>query len=261
MQFLENLEQRFGRYGVSNVTLYLVAAQVLGFFLASAKPESLSMFYLLGQNVFEGEVWRLITFLAIPVDRNPIFFVFAVYLYYQYGTALEGFWGTFRYNLFLVIAFAATLLAAAVFPTLALPSYHVYLLIFLAFAYLNPDFTLYLIVIPVKIKWLAIFAWIGVLVGFLTGSVGTQITSGIVLLNFGLFFGEQLVTDFRYLLKRKPSVRETKKRVSGYVEKCVSCGVTDSDDEEMDFRYCDECDPVACYCESHVDEHKHRLAN
>src|SRR5438093_1084394 len=114
MRILSKLERKLGPYSVPNLTLALIICQVVMYLIAQAqlqgqpqgaKPEILEKAELVPRLVLQGEVWRVITFLAVPPLTNPIFAVFGWYLFYLMGTALEVYWGIFRYNIFLLIGY------------------------------------------------------------------------------------------------------------------------------------------------------------
>ncbi len=149
---LIKLEREFGRYAVARTTEGLILLQVITYVLTYARPEIVQSLYLIPAFVLQGEVWRLFTFLAVPPVTNPIFAFFFWYIFYMMGTALEGHWGTFRYNIYVLIGFIATV--ALSFLTPASPATNAFLQgsVYLAFAFLYPDFQLYLFfILPVKI--------------------------------------------------------------------------------------------------------------
>ena len=84
---------------------------------------------------------------------NRIFAFFAWYLFYLMGNALEGHWGAFRYNLFLLIGYLVTVAVAFLYPYAAATNIFIGGSVFLAFAYLYPDFQLYIFfIIPVRLN-------------------------------------------------------------------------------------------------------------
>src|ERR1039458_1082074 len=73
----------------------------------------------------------------------------------------EDYWGVFRFNFFLFIGWALTVGAAFLTPAEPATNLFVAGSVFLAFAYLNPDFELVLFfILPVKVKWLALLTWV-----------------------------------------------------------------------------------------------------
>ena len=255
MNLLDKLEKRFHRFSIPNLTYILIAGQVLLFSLDKLKIIPLEYFVLIGSKVMEGEVWRLATFLFIPIPQNIIFAVFVWYLYFLYGSALESSWGTFKYNVYIFISYFLTLGISFIMPGVPLTNAYLYLTVFFAFAYLYPDFTLYIFfILPVKIKWLAIVLGALYLLTLITGDWTTRFLILVSLANFILFFGKDI------LLRIKQGKRKMEFDIKNIKDEkkpfhvCYTCGANDIDNPDMHFRYCDDCNDK-CYCENHINTH------
>ncbi len=257
---LNKLERSFGRYEVPRTTEGLIVLQVLTYVLTYARPEILQTIYLIPAYVLQGEVWRLFTFLAVPPVTNPIFAFFFWYIFYMMGTALEGHWGIFRYNIYLLIGYFATI--GFSFLTPWAPSTNAFLQgsVYLAFAFLYPDFQLYLFfIIPVKIKWLAMLTWAGYLFIIIFGSWSSRLLVIASIMNFLLFFGQDIVERIR--TGRRKMEYQAKQFGSAskqdYFHRCTVCGITDVTNPDMDFRYCTQCYGTCGYCTEHLRNHSH----
>ena len=254
------LERHFGRFAIRNLTLYLVGGQAIFFFVGSAQPEVLEELVLIPQKVIEGEWWRLFVFLFMPPTMSLIFLFFALYLLYLFGNALENEWGTFRYNLYVLIAYVATIATVWVDPTRAATNVYITGSIFLAFAFLFPDFVLYLFfILPVKVKWLALLTWLMYGWSFITAN--NWLTRLLVLAavsNFLLFFGRELVDMARRSGRRMKQQSVQLVDQGKPFHRCAACGKTDKSDPEMHFRYCPKCTGSPGYCSDHIFDHEHR---
>jgi len=257
---LNKLERQFGRYEVPRTTEALIVLQVLTYVLTYARPEIVQSLYLIPDLVMAGEVWRLVTFLAVPPVTNPFFAFFFFYLFYMMGTALEGHWGTFRYNIYLLIGYLATI--AFSFLTPSTPATNAFLQgsVYLAFAYLYPDFQLYLLfIIPVKIKWLAMFTWAGYLFVLIFGNWSSRFLVLASIVNFLLFFGRDIANTIR--TGRQRMEFQAKKfgtpPKEDFFHRCTVCGITDKTNPDMDFRYCTQCFGTCGYCSEHLKTHTH----
>src|SRR5579871_5150903 len=113
---LNKLERVFGRFAVANISLYLVAGQVLMFTFAWFDKISIEPFLLIPAYVLHGQWWRVLTFLLVPPPVSVIFIAFSWWIFYLMGSALEDYWGVFRYNLFLFMGWALTVGAAFLTP-------------------------------------------------------------------------------------------------------------------------------------------------
>ena len=258
MSLLDRMERRVGRFGVPYVTVHLIVGQVACFILGSARPELLERVNLVAGKVLEGEVWRLFTFLLIPPGLNLFWAFFAWYLFYLMGMALEGRWGVFRYNVFLLIAYLATV--ALSFATPSVPCTNAFIggSVFLAFAYLYPDFQLQLFfILPVRIKWLAMLTWIGYGLALIGGSWSIRLSVVASVSNFFLFFGRDVFLGMRSKERRmRTRVAEVAKEGEAF-HSCAACGITDKSHPKAVFRYCTDCKPALGYCAEHIDEHEH----
>jgi hypothetical protein len=258
MNLLDNIEKKYRRYAVHNVTLYLVIGQVLFFVFALSGRFILERVVLVPERVLSGEWWRLFTFLFIPPVISPIFAFFAWYLFYLMGNALEGHWGAFRYNIFLLVGYVITVAVSFIMPLFPATNIFIGGSVFLAFAFLYPDFQLYILfILPIKIKWLALLTWIGYAYEVLFGSWSTRLFVLASISNFLLFFG----SDIAWKMKSGKRVMAVQaKQFSGRKEAfhtCAACGITDLSHPQMEFRYCSECGGLG-YCKDHIANHEHK---
>ncbi len=266
MKFTNRLERSLGRFAVPHITLFIIFLQSLVFVLMRAADahnpghggEFLDRLLLIGHNVYQGEIWRIFTFVMIPPLTNPIFFFFAMYILYLFGTALENHWGTFHYNVFLLVGWLASVAVALALPTL--PATNAYLMesVFLAFAFLYPDFQLLLFFIfPVKVKWLALATWILMFIGFCTGGWLDKLLILAAVANFLLFFHSDLWQRARGGHRRMVVRAKTVRPPEEAFNRCTTCGVTEKSDPKMEFRYCGQCAGTLCYCIEHIHAHPH----
>lgn len=267
MPLLDPLERRFGRFAPTNVTLYLIIGQVFVTLAAMLGLLDLRQFVLVPALVTEGEPWRIFTFLFYPppVNFRSMFSLmllpFAWWIFYLMGNALEHYWGAFRYNAFLFVGFALTIAAAFITPGAPVTNAFIAGSVFLAFAWLNPDFELALFfILPIKIKWLALLTVVGYAYGMVTGAPSTrwQILASVG--NFLLFFGREIFETMRY--RRRTMAVQARRVVEERKgpeprHRCHVCGKTDLTNPEMDFRYCSKCAGDQCYCPDHIFNHEH----
>lgn len=257
---LDRLQRRWGRFAVPNLTALLIAGQVAVFCLTQADPQWYDRLVLVPAKVLQGQWWRLLTVLFMPPLTHLLWAFFFWYMLLMMGRALEVQWGAFRYNVYVLSGYAAT--TAAVFLTPQQPATNGFLYgsIFLAFAHLFPDFELLLFfILPVKVKWLALLAWIGYCWALLTGNVVNDLAVLAAMSNYLLFFGRDIVSRMRSGHRR---MQTTARQVTASAQPfhcCRVCGVTDKSDPQMEFRYCSKCAGTCCYCREHLHQHEHVL--
>lgn len=261
-KLLDRLARRLAWLAIPNLTLLLLASQIACYVLFLARPETLGQLALVPQQVMKGEVWRVLTFLAIPPAINPLCLFFAWYLFFLTGSALEGSWGAFRYNVFLLIGWLATLGAAFAFPDELATNAFLAGSVFLAFAQLYPRFELYIFfIIPVQVRFLALFAWIGYGLTVLSGTWPQRLLVLAAVLNFLLFFTDDILFRIWASHRRMEWQRRQLAARPSTIHRCTVCGLTEQQNPKMDFRYCSKCAGSHEYCQDHLRNHEHVAAN
>jgi membrane protein implicated in regulation of membrane protease activity len=262
MKLLSKLERTLAPYAVPNLTLGLIIVQGMVYFLATSRPAILIQALLVPSLVLQGEVWRLITFVAVPPTTNLLFAFFFWYMFYLMGTALEGYWGALRYNAFLLVGYVATVIASFVASSVApeLSSTNTFLeaSVFLAFATVYPEFVFYIFfVVPVKVKWLAALQVLGYVYLFAIGDWLIRLLLLASIANYLLFFWRDIVGRVRSGQRHMTAQVGRTTKVKQPFHRCTVCGITDLTNPEMDFRYCTQCDGSYGYCTEHVRNHEH----
>lgn len=257
--WLNKLERRLEPVAIPNITLYIVIAQVFVLLTGMLGVLDLRQIVLVPYFVMQGEVWRLFTFVAMPPGFS-ILVAFAIYLFYLYGNALEDYLGVVRYNLFLIVGYALTVGLAFISPMA--PATNLFLggAVFLAFAFLNPDFTLHLFfILPVKIKWLALLTWVYYGFTFITGGATERLGVLAATGNFLIFFGKDVVQRIRtgrHRVKQQAKREKLRQELSGPMHKCSVCERDSDSNPELDFRLRTEGEAEVCYCEEHLPTKK-----
>lgn len=258
MNSLKQLERKLGRFAIHDLTLYLVIGQGLTLMLGMALPGFLSEIYLIPSAVLAGEWWRVFSFIITPPGGNPFLAIFALYLLYFMGRSLEAHWGTFRYNVYLLIGFLMTIAAAFAFPYSAASNVYITGSVFLAFAYLYPEYQIFLFfILPVRIKWLALLTWLLYGYEFLFGGWPARLLILAAISNFLAFFGRDIYYKARYGHRQMKQQASAIRGRDKALHTCTVCGITDKTHRTMDFRYCTKCDPPLCYCMDHLGSHEH----
>jgi len=253
----ERLERRLGRWAVPDLTRILVAGQVLLYAAGYLGVPVFERGAFIPELALAGEWWRFLTFVFIPPLANPIFAFFAWYLFYLMGSALEGHWGALRYDLFLLIGYALTVAAALLAPELPATNVFIGGSVFLAFAFLYPDFELLILfILPVKVKWLALLTWLGYGFQLLAGTWQTRLFVLASAGNFLIFFGRDILWLMRSGHRRMAAVARDVSGKKAAFHRCAACGITDVSHPTMDFRYCPECRGLG-YCRDHIFAHQH----
>lgn len=258
-KLLDWLERRLGRFAIPDVTTGLIVGQVAVFVAVMLRQDaaSLRLLVLAPQAVWQGEVWRVLTVLFVPPPTSPIFILFFWYLFWMFGSALESSWGAFRYNLYLLIGWVASVAVALAVGQPIRDCQFLYYSVFLAFATLVPDFTIRLFfILPIKIKWLALLVWLGYGLTLINGSNGQRLMVAAAVLNYVLFFSPQYVHNLKADARRRSF--QSKAAPRGRMRhECRVCGRNSDDEPRTQFRYCSKCAGQSCYCPDHIQDHEH----
>ena len=286
-KLVNQLERKFGKYAIPNLSLYIVALYVIGYVLVGFAPASLNLPVYLSLNperILHGQVWRLVSWLIIPPTSVSLLVIITLIFYYFVGSNMERTIGTFRYNLFIfsgiilmiIGAFIAYgiyyLLAPELTPAIMQSAssyfnvYYIQQVVFLAFAILYPDVqVLLMFIIPIKVKYM------GIAYGVLLIWEGI---SGLRIANFCVFFaiGSQLLNLLLFYLQLGKLSRFKPKEVKRRTEfqrnarmtpkgvtrhKCAVCGRTEETNPDLEFRFCSKCNGNYEYCQDHLFTHQH----
>lgn len=262
MKLLDKLERKIGRFAIRNLMLYIIVMNVAAFFFIYTAPEMQSKLALWPSLIKQGEIWRLITFVAFPPTFSPIFLAFALYLYYMIGNTLEHQWGSFKFNVYYFLGILGIIASAFISNSVISSAFYLNLSLFLAFARLYPNYTLMIFfVLPVKMKWLAWFNWALFALQLIMGTTAQRAAIIATLINYFIFFGKDIITNTKSASTGYYRKREYQSKMKGlhkdYHHKCTVCGRTELDDKEIEFRYCSKCDGYYEYCMDHLHNHSH----
>lgn len=282
---LNKLERKFGKYAISNLAKYLIYGYGVGYALyflsIILKVNLLSYISLDPYKILHGQIWRLVTWIIYPPEIS-IWAIFLLLIFLSFGNTLERTWGTFRFNFYIILGILFTIIGAFIlygayfvagytgkYPDYVLSShigdyfqtYYVYLTIFFACAVEYPDIQmLMMFIIPVKLKWIAVFMAVILGISFLTGNWETKIAIIASLLNFALFFFS--TRNYKYISpsevhRRQEFKHQTKRTAIVTKHKCAICGRTEKDGDNLEFRFCSKCNGNYEYCQDHLFTHEH----
>lgn len=281
MNFLNKMERKFGRYAIHNLTKYMIGCYAIGYILLYAGNLfgfSITAYLALSPyHILHGQIWRIISWLLIPPPTSNIVFVLIMLLfYYSLGETLERTWGAYRYNVYILGGVLFTVIGAFLLyfmtggnPLLsmaystAFSTYYINLSIFLAFAANYPDMqVLFMMIIPMKMKWLAVLDIAYLLYDMVKGGWGIRTVILASLLNFIIYFlstrNYQRISPKEIHRKQQFQRAVHPKMAPGVTKhKCAVCGRTEKDGDDLEFRFCSKCNGNYEYCQDHLFTHKH----
>lgn len=291
MKPMSNFEKKFGKYAIRNISLVLILFYACGYLISWINPVMLNYLTLNPYAIlFKGQVWRLVTWLIVPPESFDFFTLIMLYFYYSIGTSLERAWGTYRYNVYLLLGMVFTAVGAFAmmgfvylfqgevlvavgaenyFTLISgmFSTYYVNMSIFLAFAATFPDMQVLLFFfIPIKVKFLGIIYGLILVYNFIAGYGNTYLTAAnrfviaASLLNFAVFFftsRSRIHMSPKQMKRRQEFKREVKNSSKITRHKCAVCGRTEETNPELEFRFCSKCDGNYEYCQEHLFTHVH----
>lgn len=291
MNFLNKMERKFGKYAIPNLSLYLILGYILGYAIQFINPAIVDFLTLNPYLILHGQIWRLVTWIIIPPSRLDLLTIVMLMFYYSVGTNLERTWGTFYYNVYLLMGMFFTIIGSFLIMGISyipgvrsyervilygtetyfllvarsFSTYFINMSIFLGFAATFPDVqVLLMFIIPIKVKWMGIAYAVLLGIQFLQSDIVGKIVIGASLLNFVLFFmmtrsGIGMRISPRQVKRRHDYSREVKRAKPASVakHKCAICGKNSEDNPEAEFRFCSKCNGNYEYCQDHLFTHTH----
>lgn len=211
-KWLNRLERRLGWIAIPNIAVIFVTLQGLGFLMVSADPIWSLRLALVPEAVRAGEVWRLVTFLALPLALSPIWVIFAMWFLYFVLNMIEGHWGSFKTTLYTLVSIVVTILYsfATDYPVTSIQHFESSLFFAAAALFPETEVSLFMI-IPVKIKWLAAFTGALVLLDFIRGSWYERFFLISIYSNFLIFFGPAVVGQVRQHFRKRDFQRKMRR--------------------------------------------------
>lgn len=203
-RWIEWLEKKIEWISIPNLAIFLVVLQAMGFLLVQGKPEFIGQLVLDPQAVYMGQIWRIVTFLAIPMS-DSFMVIFVLWFLYYVLSSLERAWGPFRLTLYFLIAWggavASSLLLGIPVDTFVL----IEISFFFALATLIPDYEILLFfILPIKIKWVALFtAAVMIAVPLVFGTWAQRLYLLVACANYLLFFGPGFYRTLRQEMRRR----------------------------------------------------------
>lgn len=263
---------RHPRFGLPNLMLYIAIGQAaVGLLSLFTNGGLLNRLLFFSPYIFGGEIWRLVTFIFVPRTANPFYLLLSCYVIFWTGQMLERELGTAKFNLFYLCGVVLSVILGLLIGYADI--YYIHLSIFLIIATLYGEMqVLFMFVIPIKMKWLALIDVVLVLVDVIQrAQAGLWFFALAPLASFVNYFiftwpfwsmklgivrrqADPQVINFK---KAQRQAQKKARETGGYLHKCAVCGVTDAIEPNMEFRYCSKCDGYYCYCADHINNHVH----
>ncbi|MGA0332965.1 MAG: hypothetical protein ACO3N7_04600 [Kiritimatiellia bacterium] len=248
MSLLENLEKKFGKITFPYLLPILLAGQVMVYLAVVSESISFAYLPLNSSRVMAGELWRVITFMLVPMQMNPLFFALFIWITYIMGSALEGEWGEFRFGVYIGSCWLATVLGSFLVPYAVLSNTFIFGNLVIAFAWLFPNFEIRLFfILPVKVKYIGYVYWALYALELVGGTPGSRVSVLAALVPVFLFFGKEMRSSVKQRQRASTYRKNVKQEAGTPFHICAYCGNNDLKNPDLDFRYlegkciCEQC--------------------
>ena len=249
---IERLERSLSRFAIPGLIRYVVALNALVFILVSQNPAFAQFLQLDRTAILQGEVWRLVTWIFLPTTTSFFWIIFYLMFTWWLGDLLEGSWGTFRLNAYYFLGMVLCIGSALTFGA-SQGNLFLNLSLFLAVATLAPDLEILLfLILPVKIKWVALFSLIFPAFVLLFGPLTEKMAVVMCLGNYLLFFGPAFfkgTLDSHKSRERRQRFDSAKLPVDAPLHTCVVCQATERTHPDAEFRVSSDGNE---YCTDHL---------
>lgn len=261
--WLDKLEVKFKDWTLYGLMKYISLLMIAVFILNKTGNLSYSILVLNGNALLAGQIWRIFTFLIVPISNNPIFLFFELMILIMCADGIEKAIGSFKLTVYYIMGALFMTIGSLIAPSFVIDSYFMYLSLFFGYATLYPSQELlFMFIIPIKIKYLAYFSAITTVIYALSAPWSIKIAILMSFANYLLFFAIPIMRGISYARKQNKRREAFEKEANPereYRHKCAVCGKTEVTNPEMLFRYCtcDKCgENGVAFCPEHLKEHK-----
>ena len=208
-RLLDRLEARVGRHkGIRNLMTMIVFGTALVYIADMLLPymagRSLSSYLRFSKDaIMHGEIWRLVTFVFIPLESSHLLLLaISLYFYWMMGEYLQNTWGTFRFTLFYTTGILGSVISGCI--TGYATSYYLNMSLMLAMAIIQPEMKMRLYgLLEIRLKWLALVSVVMMVLPLLqVGNWRDAVAFAVALLNVLLFFVDRLIGQIKAAYRR-----------------------------------------------------------
>lgn len=196
MNLIDKFDYHLSKWSIPYFFNFILVLHFLGYISIIFSDIDVTRLILTKNLLFNGEIWRCITFLLIPGSKDFLY-LFMFYVFYMIGNSMEQHWGSSKFNGFVLITYLLTIFSSIIAPSdTIIPNWYIFSSVFLAFSTIFSDVQFYLFfVIPVKVKWLGWIKFVYMLLMLSVPSERWAILSAFF--TYFLFFNNEIINMFK----------------------------------------------------------------
>lgn len=266
MGLVNTLERRFAWISFPGLLRGIVILQFFTFFLLAFRPEVLELLVFDWPGIRSGEVWRLLSFVFIPVlfptsTISFIFIFFVLLIGFLIADSLENSWGAFRASVFCYATILCQIIANILFhkhlPSIPLSMGGALLdqSLFFAFATLFPRYEFRLMLLfPIQVCVLAIVNAVLLGLAIIVSSTEGIHVPAYLLLGFAPYLVWAVPLLVNHLRNRASTLHrqaafQARQRPAGEAfHTCASCGATEHSHPDREFRMTEQDEELCSAC-------------
>lgn len=197
-RWLRFLSKYLSWIALPGISLIFVTVQVLGFFLVMTDPVWMERLALIPSLALQGEPWRVITFLALPLSMSPIWIIFSLWFLYSILNSIESEWGAFKTTFYVLVSIVLTVIFSLTtgHPVIQVSDFVSTLFLAAAALFPNQEIRIYL-AFPIKMKFLGWLTLGFVALRLIQGSAMERLFLLTIYSNYLLFFGPSILAALR----------------------------------------------------------------
>lgn len=111
---MSEFNRRKQSFSIPNLPLYLIIAYVIGYVIQLTTPELYQFLQFNPYEIFQGQIWRVVTWILVPPESLGIFTIIMLFLYYSLGRELEHTWGSERFTKYIFSGIIFTVIAGLI---------------------------------------------------------------------------------------------------------------------------------------------------
>ncbi|MCX7713614.1 MAG: rhomboid family intramembrane serine protease [Chthoniobacterales bacterium] len=253
--FLVVAERKLSHLAIARSVQYLALLNGLVFLLCVAIPEYRGYLSFRPELVWQGEVWRIFSWVFLPREDSAIWVLFAILFLWFLGDILEAAWGALRVNFYLLAGWFFNTMAGLFLPDgdLAAAANLIFQLSILFGACVAaPNYEILLFfVLPIRLKWIGILSAVLPIMLLLSLPWAGRVALVAAFGNFLLFWIYESLSKGQGL---RNFVKHLKEQRNGNqneetIHCCFVCKRTEKTNPELEFRVSSDGNE---YCMEHL---------